>query len=80
MREAPPGQCKYCKCTEENPCGLPCGDTCGWITRQQNVCTAPSCARQYFASLKASRPRKLSSSEINGLICGKSRKKKWKAA
>jgi hypothetical protein len=31
-----PGRCRWCRCTEREPCEPPCG----WANRQHTVCTA----------------------------------------
>jgi hypothetical protein len=41
-----PGQCMYCRCTEDRPCTLPNGDTCGWLNNNRTVCNAPRCIAQ----------------------------------
>jgi hypothetical protein len=79
MSYAPPGECRYCHCTEVDPCTLSDGDTCSWANRERNVCTGDKCMRAYLAAgrkAKANRPRKKSTAEVHALICGKRRKKK----
>jgi hypothetical protein len=72
-----PGKCRYCGCTESDPCRLQDGDECSWLNTRQTVCNAPGCQRQYYAALAALAPRKrrLTSVDINKLICGRGRKK-----
>jgi len=78
------GVCRYCGCTEENPCSVPpyCdGDTCGWIGGTgRTVCTAPPCIMRWAEDSKAvkraSKKKRLTSADINDLICGRRRKKK----
>src|SRR6202034_2122189 len=44
-----PGTCRYCKCTEERPCGFYRGGeavSCTWLhgtVPMQTVCTGPEC-------------------------------------
>jgi hypothetical protein len=37
------GQCRYCKCTEDDPCKTPGGNECGWVTAKKDRCSAPGC-------------------------------------
>jgi len=45
--KARPGQCRYCGCTEQQPCmirhvtGLITG--CWWVDAEQTVCAMPMC-------------------------------------
>lgn len=48
------GECKYCFCTEDDPCFLRHGETCGWIDDTKTCCTAPDCAILYVADWPAS--------------------------
>jgi hypothetical protein len=68
MSYAPPGTCRYCGCTEESPCRLSDGDTCSWINRERNVCSAPGCARRYYATLRTARPKKLAPWQVHERI------------
>jgi hypothetical protein len=43
------GTCKFCHCTEDDPCRIYGGDTCGWNDGTRTVCTAPGCMNAYFA-------------------------------
>ena len=90
MSEITPGKCRYCGCTEDNPCSVPPyneGDVCGWLSgTRRTVCNAPGCARRWGEECKAAklaaRPPRRSSADINKLICGRgrSRKKKGRTA
>jgi hypothetical protein len=54
MSEFTPGVCRYCKCTEEMPCMLSSGDTCGWEHgTDRTVCTAPHCISNYWRDKRA---------------------------
>ena len=44
-----PGRCRFCRCTESDPCRIPGGDTCGWFDKSRTVCTGPACITAYFA-------------------------------
>jgi hypothetical protein len=44
------GRCRYCRCTEDNPCRLPEGDACSWFDRSRTVCTNPACLTAIFAA------------------------------
>jgi hypothetical protein len=43
------GQCRFCRCTEDDPCRVPGGDTCSWFDKSCTVCTGPACITAYFA-------------------------------
>jgi hypothetical protein len=65
-----PGHCRYCGCSEEDPCSL-CRrdhDGCAWHDRARTVCSAGPCSSQYenalAASRAAARPRRRTSAEI----------------
>lgn len=40
-----PGECRYCGCTEDDPC--PGG--CSWANAEETVCTNPDCLEQFRA-------------------------------
>ena len=81
-----PGVCRYCGCTEENPCHVAPyndGDTCGWLYgTDRTVCSASPCIQAYKRAGIASHhaglakpARRLNSAEIHALI----RKRKSRA-
>ncbi len=35
--------CRICKCAPGNRCNIGCGDECGWLTAEMDVCTNPKC-------------------------------------
>lgn len=51
------GECKYCHCTEHNPClrsastadWMDVSKTCSWIDETQTCCTAPNCVILFVA-------------------------------
>lgn len=53
-----PGTCRYCKCTEERPCGFYRGGeavSCSWLHGTvpiQTVCTGPDCLWKWTAHLR----------------------------
>ena len=56
-----PGECRYCHCTEENPCRLPpSGDPCAWFNAERTVCSRGQCILRCQAELKASTARAVS--------------------
>jgi hypothetical protein len=78
-----PGVCRYCSCSEENPCRVAPyteGDTCGWLYgTDRTVCTASPCIRAYkraetARARLAKPPRRLNSAEIHALICKRKRR------
>ncbi len=46
------GRCRYCRCTEDNPCRLPEGDRCCWWDRTRTLCTGPACLTAHYAARK----------------------------
>jgi hypothetical protein len=48
-----PGTCRFCHCTESNPCVLPNGDPCSWFDMSREVCNAPACIRQRADRIRA---------------------------
>ena len=37
------GRCRYCGCTELEPCRLEDGEACCWLDSTRTVCSAPAC-------------------------------------
>ena len=73
MMRPPAGVCRFCHCSEANPCTLPTGDACGWFDAERTVCTAPACLNAYFAESRrkasdaAAKFRKRTPAEIHAL-------------
>lgn len=79
MPNLTPGVCRHCHCTEDRACLLQTGggETCSWTDRTRLVCNAPACVKAEaarVATVKASRPRRLSPAEVHQLIVGRGRK------
>lgn len=55
MSTIAPGQCRHCRCTEENACQLANGDPCSWIDPQRLVCSNPECIKAEQARVAAAR-------------------------
>lgn len=75
-----PGICRFCKCTEESPCGVPpCGEPCAWANRERDVCTNPTCLIRWADERRAQEARsraakrKRTPAEIHELILRKKR-------
>jgi hypothetical protein len=67
-----PGACRYCGCTESNPCTTETGEPCAWFDNDRTVCTAPGCIGQFHVDDWNARRR-----DFMGLYRnGKSRRKK----
>jgi hypothetical protein len=50
-----PGTCRYCGCTEEEPCSL-CQATkgeCAWYDQERTVCAGAGCVRAEKARLRS---------------------------
>lgn len=80
-----PGTCRHCGCTEDNACKLGNGEGCWWTNNERTVCSNPSCIKAEEARVarakEASRPKRLTSADVNALIRGRGRKpKKGRAA
>ncbi len=44
---AEPGRCRYCRCTEDNPCRTPpSGEPCAWFNAERTVCSNYPCIIQ----------------------------------
>ena len=74
------GQCRFCHCTEADPCRIPGGDTCAWYIASRDVCTAPGCITAYHAqqnrlAAQTSRTRKRTPAQIHALIMEEKRTK-----
>lgn len=42
------GRCRYCRCTEDNPCSTPpSGEPCAWFNAERTVCTNDKCVGRY---------------------------------
>lgn len=53
-----PGICRFCHCTEDDPCFLQVDDemtTCSWFDSAQTVCSNPRCIDRYIASKSKTR-------------------------
>jgi hypothetical protein len=76
------GTCRFCHCTEADPCRIPGGDTCAWMDGTRTVCTAPACQNAYWAESRrkssdaAAMFRKRSPAEIHELIKQEKRAKR----
>lgn len=77
------GVCKYCGCTEDNPCRTrPTGEPCV-VDEECNVCSGPDCLIRYNADRKSETPRKVPAFRIDetaGRVRRFSRRKKKGAA
>jgi hypothetical protein len=64
------GTCRFCRCTEDDPCRIPGGDSCSWYVATRDVCTAPGCITAYHAELrrKMSRNKRRTPAEIHALM------------
>jgi hypothetical protein len=67
------GRCRFCRCTEDNPCRVPGGDTCAWYLKTRDVCTAPACITAYHAQqarlvAQTSRTKKRTPGQIHALM------------
>lgn len=54
------GKCRFCGCTELEPCTLSTGDPCIWYDAGRECCTNPNCIREHERErrmAKAFRPR-----------------------
>ena len=45
------GVCRYCGCTNDEPCRLGNGDQCGRARTDGTLCTGPRCVTQYDKDL-----------------------------
>lgn len=72
------GQCRYCGCTESNPCKLQTGEECSWYDKVRTVCNGPSCVRQYEAERRQRRAtkRKKTTAEVHAEIMQRGRRKR----
>lgn len=52
MKLQPARQCRFCKCTADNPCRLRNGDECAFVTKLANRCNAPACVKAFEAERK----------------------------
>jgi hypothetical protein len=52
------GVCRYCRCTEANPCHLPDGEACNWFDPTRTLCSAPACLAAHFRELEHERQRR----------------------
>lgn len=50
---AEPGVCRFCKCSDINPCySIDTGETCAWLEdTNDTVCTSAPCVAQWNALL-----------------------------
>lgn len=46
------GTCRFCGCTEANPCNLRTGDNCCWVDSDRTVCSRPSCIHAEMMRMK----------------------------
>jgi hypothetical protein len=76
MSAIQPGTCRFCGCTEDDPCSVPpygAGDTCAWLDAECTVCS--NCAGAWAAKERAeqaariaARPKKLTSWQVHEQI------------
>jgi len=78
----PSGVCRFCKCTETEPCTLQDGEACGWIDKDRNCCNNPACQRAKAALLRRYiAPRKrLTPMDVHKDIVARGRSKKKRRA
>lgn len=44
--------CRFCHCTDEDPCTLPTGDPCAWVTKIADRCNNPRCLAAFAAECR----------------------------
>jgi hypothetical protein len=49
LAKVPVQRCRFCDCTPEDPCKLPNGDECAYMTSRANRCNKPSCILAFEA-------------------------------
>lgn len=69
------GRCRFCRCTETDPCRIPGGDTCAWYVATRDVCTAPGCITAYHAELRRKHTKKRTPGQIHALMMEEKRAK-----
>ena len=42
-------ECRFCRCTKENPCRIPGGDECAFLGKRADRCSAPGCVVAFEA-------------------------------
>jgi hypothetical protein len=60
MSNVVPGQCRYCGCTETEPCTqcMALHGECAWFNKERNCCAALGCRRAELARRAANAPAK----------------------
>jgi hypothetical protein len=75
--------CRYCNCSDENPCRLENGEDCT-VNEEDGVCNGRAClvlaGRDKDERIRAARPKRVSSADIHLLIKRGNRKPKKKVA
>lgn len=49
ITRTPVQQCRFCRCTPEEPCKLPHGDECMFLDAKGTRCNAPECVLAFEA-------------------------------
>lgn len=72
------GRCRFCGCTEQEPCKTWTGDECHWIDPLRSVCSNDACAKQWAQSHKGGRAprRRMTSVDVHKEIRRHNRKRK----
>jgi len=79
---APPGVCRFCRCSEEDPCSFHRSEGPVWIAKARNCCNAPACIRarneEHAARMRMESEwkRKRTPAEIGALIAEEQREKR----
>lgn len=72
--------CRFCRCTESDPCRIPGGDFCSWYVATRDVCTSPGCIIAYHAELRRKAavrsPKKRTPGQIHALMMEEKRTKR----
>lgn len=76
----PVHECRFCHCTPDNPCRVPGGDECAFVTERADRCSAPGCVVAFEAEYDRLLERDRAQTRLIWKLSGKGRRHKRRAA